>query len=192
MKTWLRWCGVLTVLLGSASSFAQTCPTPPASWRPPLKFFCPNQPAKADEVNANFGQVVSWLEAKVGRVDAGIELAPSSVSTPSIADDAVTSAKLAPGSVATSDLALGAVAADRVRDGGVPIYLVTNGSCPGVGLLTNSASCTRQTGVCSPVCGLNIQSVYARCDGTCDTNSPCPTSSAQCPEPNRYLGVLVP
>jgi hypothetical protein len=40
---------------------AQTLPAP-------LKTFCPNDPALASQINGNFQQVVSWVEAKTGPI----------------------------------------------------------------------------------------------------------------------------
>lgn len=66
---WARW-GLLTALVASAA-FAQ------------LVVFQPDTPAMAAQVNANFTQLKTWLETKVGAVSsAGVTA--SSVSTPSL------------------------------------------------------------------------------------------------------------
>ncbi len=66
---WARW-GLLTALAASAA-FAQ------------LVVFQPDTPALASQVNANFTQLKTWLETKVGAVSsAGVTA--SSVSTPSL------------------------------------------------------------------------------------------------------------
>jgi len=72
---WARW-GLLTALLASAA-FAQ------------LVVFQPDTPALASQVNANFAQLKTWLETKVGAVSsAGVTA--SSVSTPSLTATAAT------------------------------------------------------------------------------------------------------
>lgn len=193
MQTCLRLCAVLVVLVWSLPSRAQ-CTEPP-TWRPPLKYFCSGEPARASEVNGNFGQLVAWLEAKVGQVDAGISLAPGSVTTSALASDAVTSAKIAPGTVDSTDLAPGTIGRDRLRDGGVAVYLVTNSQCGGAGSLSTSPTCTRQTTICgSGFCGTTSPVVvFATCNGGCNTfTPPCQQSSVACPETNTYVGSLVP
>ena len=66
---WARW-GLLTALVASAA-FAQ------------LVVFQPDTPALASQVNANFTQLKTWLEAKVGAVTSS-GVTATSVTTPSL------------------------------------------------------------------------------------------------------------
>ncbi len=184
MTTLVRLAAIAALLSFSSAAHAQTC-TPPTGWRAPLIYFCADQPARASQVNGNFGQVVAWLEAKVGQVGQPLALAPNSVSTASLADGSVTAAKLAPAAVVTAALADGAVTAAKVKGGGVVVYSL-NSSCPAAGALSLASTCQYLSAQCGN-CALNLQ--YQTCTGTCP---PCQHLAPQsCTASNTLRGYLV-
>jgi hypothetical protein len=190
---------LLVALSSSSFAFAQTC-TPPASWRAPLTYFCADTPALASQVNDNFGQVVAWVEAKVGRVgqafatDGGViitqALADGAVTTPKLAPLAVDTSRLANGAVDTSKLATGAVTRDKLSGGGVAVY-ANHSSCADPGVITFNSTCTYFTTLCGVTCG-GFGQAYFACDGSCPNTIPaCSNVPRPCQANNPIRGYLV-
>lgn len=85
-----------------------------------LVVFSPDTPAKASEVNQNFGQLKQWLEQKVGTAGtsvvtfttplAGSQLENLTVTGGKLADNTITSVKITDGTVSSADLADGTIA----------------------------------------------------------------------------------
>lgn len=94
-------------------AFAQvTCPST-VPW--PLVTLCADAPARASDVNANFTALATLVAQRTGNPDAGIALPSSSVGTATIAPSAVTSGSIADGTIAEADLSLGLRCPDTSR-----------------------------------------------------------------------------
>lgn len=89
---------VLVFLAGRAASQAGGCAAPPG-WNPLLRVMCIDQPALADDVNANFARLHDWLASRTGAVDGGVTL-----SSPSISGTLTASSIVATGPVSFSSL----------------------------------------------------------------------------------------
>ncbi len=92
-----RWLWLTGLALLSATAWAQ------------LVTFAPDAPARADEVNQNFQQLKTWLEAKVGTVGQPVSITMGLPGT-QIADNSVASVDLQDNTVASSDILDGTVA----------------------------------------------------------------------------------
>ena len=128
----------------------------PSGWPMQLTYFCSDEPARADHMNANFKQLVTWIEGKVGTVGQPYVIAPNSVSTVNIVDGGVTTTDLAPGAVDTTALANDSVTAAKVA-GRVAVYTRAT-ACSNSGDLTLTATCGYSTSTCGTclVSGLRI------------------------------------
>ncbi len=198
----LRNVGLLAavVVFGVAStSRAQSC-TPPASWRAPMVFVCADSPALAADVNGNFGQVVAWLEAKVGRVgqpvalDGGVvgtfALADNAVTGPKLADGAITSAKIGNGTILTANVADGQITRAKLQAGGVAVY-EANANCSGSGDATFRSQCQYATANCGNTCNGNLIPRYENCAGVCGLPPNQNCASQVCTVNNTLRGYLV-
>jgi len=196
----LRTLALLSAVVVScvaSTSRAQSC-TPPASWRAPLVFVCADAPALAANVNDNFGQVVTWLEAKVGRVGQPISLANGSVATAALADGAVTTVKLADGAITsakvgnntilTANVADGQITRAKLQAGGVPVYEI-NANCSNNGEITFAPTCAFGTLACGGTCSNGVTPRYRDCNGTCTTALCAPQVCNNVP--NTLRGYLV-
>jgi hypothetical protein len=157
-----------------------------------LTWFCPDEPALAAEMNANFATVVGWLEQKVGPVGTPtLTLSGAPVTSASIADGTIDAVDLAPGLVSTRELADGGVTAAKLASR-VTVYSV-NGACPSPGTLTTQATCTEALTAVSCVipgspCAFSQR--YTQCDGSCGSCVPVFLPQA-CVRPNSFVGFLV-
>lgn len=179
VKTVVRFAALAAVVLFASSSPAQTCPAP-TPWRAGLAHACNGEPARASTFNANWWQMVQWVEAKVGQVGQPLALPNGSLQ----------SAWFAAGAVNTAALSNGAVTAAKVKGGGVALYSL-NGSCGDPNSISFSATCTYTTTVCGncTVIGVNA---YRLCDGSCPTSSTtCNAIPQTCTHNNTLRGYLV-
>ena len=177
----MLFAAVISGALLSSEAQAQTC-TAPAGWRAPLTYVCPNQPAIAQKVNDNYGQIVTWLEAKVGQVGMPLVLA----------NDSVTLASIAPNAVGTSELVDGSVTKAKMAAGGLALYSITDNRCAGQGSLTLASQCSFQTAACG-ICNGSFGVVgFFDCSGSCTiASATCLTAPATCPLANTLRGYLV-
>lgn len=176
------------VCLSSGLAAAQTCPTP-MGWRAPMTVMCPDEPALAGTVNANFLQVVTWLEAKVGQVGQPVALDAGVVTTTAIANGAVTNPKLATNAVNTTNIVDGAVTRAKLAPG--PVVYEVDSRCPESGRLTRSSTCFFVT----PTCGTNCNGIavprYENCQGVCLANPNSLCTAQACTVNNPVAGYLV-
>ncbi|MBX7097012.1 MAG: hypothetical protein K1X89_04795 [Myxococcaceae bacterium] len=188
----------VVVVCVSLPAAAQTC-SPPAGWRAPLVFVCPNTPALASSINGNYGQIVAWLEAKVGQVGQAVALPAGAVVTPFLADGAVATAKVADGAVTTVKVADGAIGTAKLQDGsvtkakltagGVAVY-ATSAQCSGSGTITFSASCNYISASCGTTCNAAAIPRYEDCNGNCPS-APALCGAQLCAANNTLRGYLV-
>jgi hypothetical protein len=84
-RRWLTRVGAGALVVGVAAlgtqAWAATCTQTLTS---PLVTLCPNSPALATDVNGNFGQLVTWIQGKVGTVGVNGISASSIAATGSI------------------------------------------------------------------------------------------------------------
>ncbi len=183
--------GVFAVAVWGQGARAQTC-TPPTNWRPPLVYFCDDSPARASEVNANFRQVITWLEAKVGDAGQPTVLPAGTVTAAAILDGTITSAELAGGAVTGAHLADGGVTLRTIASP-VTVYAI-NSHCADDGLLTTAPTCT----YAAPSCGTcTVASApfprYRDCNDVCFTcnGMTVPPPPQVCTANNTVVGSLV-
>jgi len=163
-----------------------------------MVFVCVDSPALAADVNGNFGQVVAWLEAKVGRVgqpvalDGGVvgtfALADNAVTGPKLADGAITSAKIGNGTILTANVADGQITRAKLQAGGVPVYEI-NANCSNNGEITFAPTCAFGTLACGGTCSNGVAPRYRDCNGTCTTALCAPQVCNNIP--NTLRGYLV-
>lgn len=179
---------LLTVVLASGLAQAQLCMAP-AGWRPPMVQACQDQAFSATAVNSNFGQLTTWLEAKVGAVGTPAVLPADLVTTSALANGAVTNPKLATASVGSLQLAAGSLTSVKFVDGGVPLYTVASGCFQTAGTLTFNTQCQYQTVVCGSTCGpLNNLPTFGDCSGGCSSCA----APLVCNRNNTLVELLVP
>lgn len=167
------------------------CQFPAAGWRTGLTLMCGGQAAVASEFNGNFVQEVAWLEAKVGRVDAGVQLDGGVIITPMLANNAVTPQKLANATIGPTQVADGVINRTHLAGGGVPVYAF-NSNCSTAGDATFDTTCNYQSRSCGGNCGTGGVK-YRQCDGTCPADGQFQFCVAQsCTGNNVLKGYLIP
>jgi hypothetical protein len=165
-----------------------------------MVFVCADSPALAANINDNFGQVVQWLEAKVGRVGQPVALDGGVVGTFALADNAVTGAKLADGAITsakignntvlTANVADGQITRAKLQAGGVPVYEI-NGNCANSGEISLAPQCTYGPLSCGTLCNGAPVLRYRDCAGTCPASPNSLCSPQICTVNNTLRGYLV-
>lgn len=170
---------------------AQTMCSAPGGWPSGLVYFCADAPARADDVNANFRQLVTWVEAKVGPVGQPTVIPADGVTSTSILNASIVSADLAGGAVTGANLADGGVT-PRTLASPRAAYTVDS-HCESAGLLTTAATCrygAPQCGTCS-VASVPLPR-YRDCNDVCFTcNGMPPPPPPTCTADNAFEGYLV-
>lgn len=92
---------VLVFLAGQAASQAGCLA--PQGWNPLLRVMCIDQPALAEDVNANFARLHDWLAARTGAVDGGVTLPSPSISGTLTASSIVATGPVSFASLVTFD-----------------------------------------------------------------------------------------
>lgn len=137
---------------------------------------CDDTPGKADDLNFNHMQFVTWLEAKLGPVNGALTLPAGSVGTAQLVNGAVVGSKVADGAVDARVLAPGSVSTPLIGPGGRSVYAI-NALCADSNNATFATTCTYgRTVTCGSVCLGLPQPVYTNCDGSC----PAPTLASSC------------
>lgn len=141
-------------------------------------------------MNANFRQLVTWVEGKVGLVGQPFVIPANSVSTGNIVDGGVTAADLAANAVETAALADGAVTAAKLASR-VPVY-TRAADCSNAGEITFASICTYTSAQCGTCNIIATVPRYENCAGFCAPCNSSPLLSAQsCPAANSLRGYLV-
>lgn len=179
------------LVLGSSAFASGTCARPMsflANWTG-LHHFCPDEPALAGEVNANFATVVQWIEQKVGPVGTStLTLSGTPVSSATIADGTIVGADLSPAAIGARELVDGGVTASKLASR-IPVYQ-TPSQCPNGGSLTLSSTCPEPNPAI--ICGNTGCTTgifrYTQCDSTCGA---CGLVTPICPRATSFVGFLV-
>lgn len=154
------------------------CPNPTLPLPAPLKQFCPDEPASATDMTANFTQTIKWIEQKAGTIDqplpkdwiSGSQIASGAIAANNIAPSAIVTgtAQVIDGSLGNGDLASGTIDASRFASGVlVPLYEI-NPNCDQV-TSSYSASATCLPVTCPSNCGSPTLIAVASCTGGCAT-----------------------